>query len=216
MRTIKEESKLIEQLTTISIQLNLAVNKQKLTVRSELFNTILFQVPFFAGMFRHRRLFSREEISIQSTLVSLARLGTLAKRLEKLYLRALKFDNEIFKPSRINQDLLIEHLNKAIGDIENNNLVASSDKQRLINYIVSVKVEISGEKPNWNKAIGALVIVATLLGGVAVAPQAYDNVTKAIQHVLGVSIEKHIPNMLLSPKKEEQPKKDSSTETIIT
>ncbi len=200
---LKNDSKIIEELTTISVQLSVLTNKKSLSVRGDMINSILFQLPYISGIFKHRQLFYKEQISIQKILVSISRLNSLIKRLEKIYRRISDLDDEIFKPSKINSDVLLEQLNLSIQVLEDTNTIASDDKERLIEYIKAVKVEISGEKPNWNKAIGALVIVATLLGGVAVAPQAYDNVAQVIQHILGVSIEKHIPNMLPPPEENE-------------
>lgn len=124
----------------------------------------------------------------------------MTKRIEKIYRKKSDLDDEIFKPSKIDGNLLIDRLDSAIHALEITNSIASQDKKQLIEYLTATKLEVSGDKPNWNKAVGALVIVATLLGGTATAPQAYDNVASAIQHILGVSIEKHIPNLLLPPE----------------
>ena len=214
---LKNTSKIIEELTTISVQLSVLTNKKSLSTSGDILNSILFQLPYISGMFKHRQLFSKEQISIQKTLVSLTRLSSLIKRLEKLYRKASDLDDEIFKPSKINSDKLIECIDNAILSLETTPSISSGDKERLIEYLIATKVEVSGKNPNWNKAVGALVIVATLLGGVAVAPQAYNNVTQAIQHVLGVSIEKHMPNILPPPHKEEIiPDEEVDIETVIT
>lgn len=212
LNSLKNESKIIEELTTISVQLSVLTNKKSLSVGGDVINSILFQLPYISGIFKHRQLFFKEQISIQKILVSLTRLNSLVKRLEKISRRASDLDDEIFKPSKIDSGVLLEKLDGAITALRNTSTIASVDKDRLIEYITASKLEISGDKPNWNKAVGALVIVAALLGGVAAAPQAYDNVAQAIQHILGVSIEKHIPNMLPPPPKEEQP----VVEKIIT
>ena len=218
---LKNESKIIEEITTISVQLSVLTNRKPLSVGGDVLNSILFQLPYISGIFKHRQLFSKEQISIQKILVSLTRLNSLVKRLVKLYRKASDIDSDIFKPSKIDSDVLLEKLDGAIKALENTNTIASEDKDRLIEYITASKLEISGDQPNWNKAVGALVIVATLLGGVAVAPQAYDNVAQAIQHILGVSIEKHVPNMLPPPPKEEESDnnptdEEHTVETIIT
>ena len=38
------------------------------------------------------------------------------------------------------------------------------------------------------------MIVSTILGGLAVAPQAIDNIQKAVTEILGTSIEKEYPH----------------------
>ncbi len=200
---LKNESKIIEEIVTISVQLAILTNKKRPSVRRDVARSILLQIPYISGIFRNQQFFSKEQISIQKILVSLSRLSSLAKRLEKISRKISNLDDEIFKPSKIDNNLLLERLDNAIESLKTTDVIASQDKERLIEYITAAKAEVAGEKPNWNKAVGALVIVATLLGGVAVAPQAYDNVAKAIQHILGVSIEKHIPNMLPTQPKED-------------
>jgi hypothetical protein len=56
-----------------------------------------------------------------------------------------------------------------------------------------IRVELAADKPGWRKVVGALVIVSTILGGLAVAPQAIENVQKAITEILGTSIDKSYP-----------------------
>jgi len=213
---LKNESKIIDELTTISVQLSVLANKKPLSVRGDVLNSFLLQIPYISGMFKHRQLFYKEQISIHKTLVTLTRLKSLYKRLENISRKTSNLDDEIFKPSKIDSAVLLERLDGAIQELETTNSIASDDKDRLIEYITAAKVEVSGDKPNWNKAVGALVIVATLLGGVAVAPQAYDNVTQAIQYILGVSIEKHIPNMLPPPPQEDKNKESHPVDSIAT
>jgi len=216
LNKLKNQTNIIEELTIISVQLSVLANKKALSVSGDVLNSLLLQIPYISGIFKNRKLFSKEKISIHKTLVTLTRLKSLVKRLEKIYRKTSDLDNEIFKPSKIDSDKLLDCLDNAIKALETTNSIASQDKDRLIEYITAAKVEVSGDKPNWNKAIGALVIVATLLGGVAVAPQAYDNVSEAIQHILGVSVEKHIPNILPPPPKEELDNEERSVKPIIT
>ncbi len=211
---LKTESRIIEDLTTISVQLTVLTNEKPLSRSGSFVNSVLFQLPYISGLFKHRQLFSKEQISIQKLLVSLSRTNSLVKRLEKICRTMTDLDNEIFKPSKIDSEVLLELLDASIKSLKNTNTIASEDKERLIEYIMAVKVEVSGKKLNWNKAIGALVIVATLLSGVSVAPEAYENVTKALHHILGSSIEKHIPNMLPPPQKEEE--NDTSDGELIS
>jgi hypothetical protein len=67
----------------------------------------------------------------------------------------------------------------------------------LLETLDNTKVELAKINPSWKKIVGALVIVATLLGGLADTPQAYENVSKAIQYILGASVEHHLPKQLL-------------------
>lgn len=74
--------------------------------------------------------------------------------------------------------------------------LAADDKKQLLEYLEHTKLELAETNPSWKKIVGALVIVAALLSGLADAPQAYENVSKAIQHILGTSVERHLPRQL--------------------
>lgn len=52
------------------------------------------------------------------------------------------------------------------------------------------------------KIVGGLVIVSTILGGLAVAPQAIENVQKSVHEILGTSIEKTYPHSVPENQKD--------------
>ncbi|MDA8151371.1 MAG: hypothetical protein ACYCQH_09460 [Acidithiobacillus ferrooxidans] len=213
---LETEARIVEELTTIAVKLDILTNKKALSIGGAVFNSLLLQIPYLPVLLKHRQLFLKEQISIDKTLVTIMRLNSLVKRLEKIASKVTSLDDEIFKPSNIDANLLLERLDNAILALETTNSIAPQDRARLIEYITSAKAEVSCDRPNWNKIVGALVIVATLLGGVATAPKAYENVAQAIQHILGVSFEKHVPNMLPPPPSTEPEIEEAGDDIAIT
>ncbi len=95
-----------------------------------------------------------------------------------------------------------ENLSNLIDDsidiIKISSDVGPETSGKLIEYLHDIKAELVSKTPKWRKIIGALVILSTILCGVAAAPQAIENVNKAINEILGTSIEKAYPNQLPS------------------
>ena len=204
---------LTEDITKIKIRLKILESKKPLQFTGEAANTILFYLPHISGFFKSRQLFKKEDISLHQVLVNLTRIVSLSKRLSDLYIRRQSWDNEIFKPSNINDETLIEYINTTIFQINENISINKIDKEKLIEYLEGAKIELSKDNISWNKVVGALVITATLLSGVAAAPLAYENTTKAINYILGTSIENHIPNLLIEPPEKEKKQKEENIQT---
>lgn len=63
LNKLKNESKIIEELTTISVQLSILTNKTGFTLSSDLMIGVLLKIPYIAKMLKHRQLFSKDQIS---------------------------------------------------------------------------------------------------------------------------------------------------------
>ena len=198
-------SKLAESIASIQVSLKIASERRSIGVKGELFNSLIFHLPYFSNLIRRRRLFAEEVVSIQKILVALGRLRNYVKMLGDIYIRRWMDDSEIFRPSNLDEEKIIEHIEAAIQDIEKNSALPRDEREQLIEYLYKAKCEISEKRPSWNKIVGALVIVATLTGGIATAPQAYKNIDEAIQYILGTSVKRNLPesfhNMIEKPKK---------------
>lgn len=195
----RNESKIIEELTTIGVQLSI-LNNQPLQnyLSSFILGLKNITIKFGNMSINHNPIFQDNLVSISKVLVSITRLNSIIKRLEKLTRELSRIDDDVFKPSNIDNEVVINYLNEAIDLIEQNNFMSTVHKEHLINYLKSAQYETTQEKPSWSKIIGGLMIVATLLSGTADAPAAYENVSKAIQHIMGLSIDKKILNQLPS------------------
>ena len=147
-------------------------------------------------------LFTDNTIPLESVLASLSRLRTLIRQLEQDQYRKKASDDEIFKPSNVNIDLIVTQIESAIEHINNSEKINQSEKARLILYLDEARAELAEDSTAWKKVVGALIICATLLSGVAAAPQAIENLDVAIKHILGTSVQKTMPNLLPEVKKE--------------
>lgn len=135
-------------------------------------------------------------VDIKTIVAALTRLISLSRRVNEIYEQKLKADDEIFKPSNINNEQILLFLDTALDEIKKESNITNEEKKILNEYIESAKVEMQKKIPGWRKIVGTLVIVSTLLGGIAIAPKAYENVKNALNHIFGTSIVKNIPNMI--------------------
>ena len=93
--------------------------------------------------------------------------------------------------------------------------IRKKEKQKLIIYIKETRTEVIKESTIWKSAIGALVITAAIISGIADAYGAYKNINKAITHIMGSSIQKTIPSLfenlnIKNPEKKMLPNDDST------
>lgn len=147
------------------------------------------------GVKEFKSFFSDEgEIPVRRMLVDVERLIPLTEELSRSAWRASFNDDETFKPSNIHVEEVNVFVNQAIIAIDSSTQINSETKEKLEQYLSGVKAELVKDTPAWKKIVGALVIVSAILGGIAVAPEAYQNVNSAIQHILGTSIDQITPN----------------------
>lgn len=209
VKKLLNDSKIVESITGIEVALRIASSRRNLSMPSEILSTFLLQLPYFANLFRRRKLFSEEEISIQKLIVSLGRLNNLVAMSENAYIKRWSHDSDVFKPSNLDEEKIIQLIEAAITEIEENSPLSTEHKKQLIEYLYKAKVEFSSDRPSWNKIVGALVIAAAITSGIADSSGAYENIDRALKYILGTSIERHIPAerklpMLKTPKKPEQ------------
>ncbi|MDV6343267.1 hypothetical protein [Nitrosomonas sp. Is37] len=187
-------TKLAESIASIQVSLRIAAERRSLGVRGELFNTFLFHLPYFSNLYRRRRLFSEEVVSIQKILVTLGRLKNLITVAGNYFIRRWSTDNDVFRPSNLDEGRIINHIEIAISELEQNIALPEDEKKQLIEYLYKAKSELAEDWPSWNKIVGALVIAAAIISGIADARQAYENIDSIIKYILGTSVEHHIPS----------------------
>lgn len=198
LESLLEESKLEDLISQLGVRIKIAERERP----SPLVNGVATYAYIFRRLLKKTAstsLFNDKTIPLESVLASLARLRTLIEELQNEHYRKMSSDDEIFKPSNVNVNIIAAQIESAIEDVTNS-VLNESEKTRLVSYLNEAKSELAEESPAWKKVIGALVICSTLLGGIAVAPQAVDNINSAIRGILGSSVEKNIPNLLPAPK----------------
>ena len=127
-------------------------------------------------------------------MASAARLGSLLRLLFEREVQRHQSDDEIFKPSNVDIDRVLDYIDQALSYIKKE-MPNHDYTVHITLYLESTKRELIDERPSWKNVVGTLVIVATILGGVAAAPEAYRNVKAALDHILGTSVER----LLLPP-----------------
>lgn len=196
VQVLVQQSQLPESVASVQVSLRIASERKSLGMKGELINTFLFHLPYFSNLVRKRRIFSEEVVSIQKILVALGRLRNLVKTAGETYIRRWSRDNDVFRPSNLDDEKIIQHIEIAITEIEQNSALPEDEKKQLIEYLYRAKSELAEDRPSWNKIIGALVIVATITGGIATAPQAYENIDAVIKYILGTSVKRYIPESI--------------------
>lgn len=196
VQVLTQEAKLAESIASIQVSLRIAAERKSLGVKGELLNTFLFHLPYLSNMFRKRRLFAEEVVSIQKILVALGRLKNLIKTAGEIYIRSWSRDSDVFRPSNLDEEKIINHIEIAIYEVEQNSALPEDEREQLAEYLYKAKSELAEDRPSWNRIIGALVIAAAITGGIATAPQAYENIDAAIKYILGTSVERHIPSSI--------------------
>jgi len=138
-------------------------------------------------------IFADKNMDLEGVIVYIKRLKSLLKLLSNEMVNRTQCDDEIFKPSYVDANIVVTHINLAIDNLVTSIAISFSDKERLISYLQETKLEIISSTPAWKKVVGALVICATIISGVADAPQAIENINMAIKHILGTSLERTLP-----------------------
>ena len=98
-------------------------------------------------------------------------------------------DSEAFKPSGVNAEEVKLSVDRALEVISQSEEIDPNTKQKLQEFLLEANAELASDTPSWRKIVGALVIVSTILGGLAVAPEALANVNSAVRYILGTSVE---------------------------
>lgn len=200
-----EESDLSNLISKIHIDLKAMLQKGKPSKLERI---------LFSSRFQYSTDLPFQLSSIDESIVPIKRLIPLTRKTYEIYQNRLSIDDEIFKPSNLNKEHILIFIENAYIEIQESAQVNPSQKSQFLNYFDSVKNELSKDTPSWKKIIGALVIAATLLSGIADAPNAYKNITSALTYILGVSIENHIKPHLPAPDKSDDIPNDFDVEKI--
>jgi hypothetical protein len=197
--TTLEKSSIIKASAEISVSIKIAANSETL----QLSGSPLGSVMGFISIFSKRNkdsLFSlgNAEIPIRDILIDIERLYPLITSVrDEMYSRT-RDDFERFKPSNINTENVTVFVETALTIISESKGIPADTKNNIEEYLQDIKAELARDTPAWKKIVGALVIVSTLLSGLAVAPDALVNVRDALHEILGTSIDGITPTR--SPK----------------
>ena len=201
------ETKLEDLITRFSVKLRIAQNERR---RISLLPSMFRVLNLVTKAKITSDLFKSEDMSMEGALSAIARIKSSLAIIGNDLNERLDNDDEIFKPSNLDVLRITKEIDSAIYSVRESVNLSSSEQAKLVEYLEEAKSELTKKSPAWRKIIGALVISSALLGGVAVAPQAAENIDKALSYILGTSILSDKGGKLNLPKQLENPNEPDS------
>ena len=187
------QPKLTEQVALVSLRLRMAQAR----TREQMGIAEVISRAFSRGS-STKSQFGESQISLQVSCINLEKLRALTRRGSSLLQAKESSDDEIFKPSNLRSDRIVELLDAALAEIQSTTSLSQDEVARLEAYLSEARAEVQSEKPSWARIVGALVIVAAVTSGIADAPGATKTVRDAIEYILGTStsspLQRYLPN----------------------
>lgn len=212
LEQLDTDGKLVEQVALISLKLRMAEARKPMSAGLATFNQVLTYLPYLSRLTQNKGLFGEAPVSLHKTIINLERLrGITAMFFEYLSNRVLS-DDEVFKPSNLKADRVIDLIDAALSQIDLATSLAPKELERIQGYLLEAKKEALSTNPSWAKIVGALVIVAAVTSGLADAPGAAKTVKEAIEYILGTSVVKPLHKYL--PPPEDKPLPDSPLRNV--
>jgi hypothetical protein len=199
LENLEADGKLVEQVSLIALRLRMEAARKPVSSSLGFVNRILIQIPYVSSVVKRNGLFKEESVHLHKTIINLGRLRGLANSSSEIMLNQQFLDDEVFKPSSMKPERVLELIDSALADIEELSSVSPTERARVQGYLLEAKKEILSSNPSWAKIVGALVIVAAVTSGLADAPGAAKNIKDAIEYILGTSIEKPLRKYLPAP-----------------
>ena len=196
IRAVEEEYKISSRLMQIASVIHIARSRSNRLPSGPLFvDFALAMLPsFFTRLLRREEpIFSWSNIPIDELFAGLQRVIHLSKELYDIGYERIKDDDDLFKPSKVNKENVIIYIENAENLIRLSEEIGHTYRKLLLEHLQEAKTEFSHGAPDFKKVIGALVVIATLLSGLAAAPEALGNINKAISSILSNSIDR-VPN----------------------
>lgn len=213
LNALEKEDKLIEQLSLINLKIQMAKEARRSSIyQAKIMRSLLAITKLFVRG-HDSKIFGTEKISIEKTIVSTEKLTSTLKIAEAILRNREGSDDEIFKPSNIEDNKVSLLIERAIVEINNSTAIGMETKRKLVGYLQEAKIEVASGAPKWSKIVGALVIVAAITSGLADASAAAKSVQEAIEYILGASVEKPLHRYL--PQSESSPD-DSPSISLIS
>lgn len=197
LTTLLADSKIEDLMAQLAVRVKLAELEVKKPVAQSIksFAYMFFHV-LYTSVGKSFPFFIDKSVSLENVISAVTRLKVLVKILSDEQLRRTSNDDEIFKPSNVDITIILTCIDQAIYHLDASQAIRPDEKERLTKYLQEINAELAKDAPAWKKIVGALIICATLLSGLADAPQALKNINNAIQHILGTSVQKSLPSLL--------------------
>lgn len=192
------QSRLTEQVALVFLKLRMAqVAKPRKSFSEVLFNALHMGIN---AADNKKSLLGENQVCLDVVIVNLEKLRSLARRASVLLRAKEESNDEIFKPSNVSSDKVVELIESALAQIQSSTSLAPEEVIRLEAYLEAARIEAQSDKPSWSKILGALVIVAAVTSGLADAPGAANTVRETIEYILGASVVKPMQRFLPAPE----------------
>jgi len=198
---LEKEALLVEQISLINLKLQMSRPPTASSSLKRLAKSLSYLTSFTT--FETKRLFGEESISIERTIINCDRLISTLKTAEEVIRHRETRDNEVFKPSRLKESLVIDLIDKASDEIENSDSLSIETKQLINEYLAEIKTGVQSKAPKWQNIIGSLMIIAAITSGLADAPGAAKTLQTLIQYIVGASVIKPDLPFLSAPTGED-------------
>lgn len=190
IKSITNESPIASRAAEISLAIEISESRRLRRGLVSWFESIAGGLNGAIGLKPYKNVFSSDgEIPLKKMLVDLDRLLPLAKAVESTAWKREQAVTETFKPAGIDPEKVLFHIEQAIRSISEEARLGNDEREKLEEYLLEAQSELAKSDPAWRKIVGALVIVSTILGGLAVAPEALNNVNYAVKYLLGTTFE---------------------------
>lgn len=190
IKKIVDENPISNRATEIALEIEIIDSRN---FQSEIFSSLSSLAQFFGSTFglkRRNSIFAGDgEIPLREMLVGLDRLLPITNEIEKRAWNSENSTKETFKPANIDGEKILFHIENAIRSISQDPKLAKEEREKLEEYLLEAQAELAKSNPAWKKIVGALVIVSTILGGIAAAPEALNNVNSAVKYLLGTAFD---------------------------
>lgn len=212
IKELSSSNKIAEGLARVAVTIRIAeLRRSRSVAMKKAANNLLDAIYFIINTvsigninIKEKVLFDEFDIPLSKLLVGINRLIPLTEEVETRYYSKRLGDEENFHPANINVESINLYIEQTLNIISSSGDLGPETKKKIVEYLEDVQTELASKTPRWKNIVGALVIISAILGGLAVAPQAFENVQKAITEILGTSIEKSYPRH--PPENDDLPK----------
>ncbi|NBA95645.1 hypothetical protein [Pseudomonas sp. R5(2019)] len=194
---LEKDALLIEQISLINLKLQMSRPPTPTSFLKGLAKSVMY-VRIFSTI-ETKRLFGEESISIERTIVNCDKLISTLKIAEEIVRHKATLDNDVFKPSRVKESVVIEMIDSAAQQVENSRSLNYETRVLINEYLAEIKAEAQSKAPKWQNIIGSLMIVAAMTSSLADAPGAAQTLQALIRYIVGTSVMKPEPPYLPAP-----------------
>lgn len=194
---LEKDSLLVEQISLINLKLQMSRPPTTASLIKSFAKSLTYFTSFTNA--ETKRIFGEESISIERTIINCDRLISALNTAEEIIRHRNIRDNEIFKPSRVKESVVVDLIDQASDQLDNSTSLNPETKQLINEYLAEIKAEAQSKAPRWQNIIGSLMIVAAITSGLSDAPGAAKTLESLIQYIVGVAAIKPEAPFLPSP-----------------